>query len=54
MPKKTKQKTGNPFYKGASPEEVARALLRRPPKDADARKDKKGEMDRRGIEPRRT
>ena len=27
MPKKTKQKTGNPFYKGASPEDVVRALL---------------------------
>ena len=27
MPKKTKPKTGNPFYKGASPEDVARALL---------------------------
>ena len=27
MPKKTKQKTGNPFYKGANPEDVVRALL---------------------------
>ena len=52
MSKKTKQKTGNPFYKGASPEEVARALLI--PKDPDAHKDKPREMDRRGIEPRRT
>ena len=35
MPKKTKPKTGNPFYKGASPEDVARALLQKP-KDAKA------------------
>ena len=36
MPKKTKPKTGNPFYKGASPEDVARALLQKP-KDAKAK-----------------
>ena len=27
MPEKTKPTTGNPFYEGASPEDVARALL---------------------------
>ena len=34
MPKKEtpKKTTGNPFYRGASPEEVARALLQRAPK----------------------
>ena len=40
MPKKTpKQKTGNPFYRGASPEEVARALLQRAPKKPKAKPD---------------
>ena len=42
MPKKEtpKPKTGNPFYRGASPEEVARALLQRaPPKKPKAKPD---------------
>ena len=40
MPKKTPKKTtGNPFYRGASPEEVARALLQRAPKKPKAKPD---------------
>ncbi len=40
MPKKETPKTGNPFYRGASPEEVARALLQRaPPKKPKAKPD---------------
>ena len=34
MPRKTAQKTGNLFYKGANVEDVALALLRRTPKEA--------------------
>ena len=42
MPKKEtpkQKKTGNPFYRGASPEEVARALLQRAPKKPKAKPD---------------
>lgn len=34
-------KTRNPFYKGATPEQVARALLRHRPKDEKRRQPKR-------------
>ena len=37
--KKATPPPGNPFYRGASPEEVARALLQRAPKKPKAKPD---------------